>query len=226
MSTDRRHFLDQLATGALALSGVALGVGALPRQLEAATLQHSSNWDTRWTDRLRGRTRAVFDVPEVESGYGVWRASLWAQQFESTLGVDASCLSTALVLRHNAIVLAMQQSFWNRYGLAEVSKATHPLTGELTQRNPALLSQADGVPAPYDAFALAPFMERGNVVLACDLALRDMAALVAKADAVDAATAYRQAVDALVPGVVLQPSGVFAVLLAQKAKKALYIRAS
>lgn len=225
MPTDRRLFLDQLASGAVAAGGLALGLGALPRQLEAAHAGHG-DYDTRWTERLRGRVRAVFDVPEVESGYGVWRASIWVRQFNAELGIPTSELSTALVLRHNAIVLAMQQAFWDRYGLADVSKATHPITGEATTRNPALLSQADGLAEPFDSFALAPFIARGNVVLACDLALQDMAALVAKTDGVDEETARARAVAGLVPDVVLQPSGVFAVLLAQQVSQALYIRAS
>lgn len=227
MLPDRRQFLDQLATGAVAVGGVALGLSALPRDLAAAAPRApSSNWDVRWPSRLTGRARAVFDVPEVESGYGVWRASLWARQFESEMGIPAAEISTALVLRHNAIVLAMQQSFWEQYGLADISKATHPLTGEPTTSNPALLSAADGMPAPYDAFALAPFMARGGVILACDLALADMAAVVAQKDGVTAQTARERAIAGLVPGVILQPSGVFAVLLAQYEKQTMYIRAS
>lgn len=226
MIPDRREFLDKLAVGAVAVGGVALGLSALPRDLSASPTFHTSDYDVRWPSRLTGRVRSVFDVPEVESGYGVWRASLWARQFEMELGIPAAQLSTALVLRHNAIVLAMQQSFWDRYGLAEISKATHPLSGELTKRNPALLGAADGMGAPYDSFALEPFMARGGVILACDLALRDLIAVVAKADSVNEATARSRAIAGLVPGVVLQPSGVFAVLLAQHEKQTMYIRAS
>jgi hypothetical protein len=225
MPPDRRDFLDRLSLGAVAAGGLALGLGTFPRQLEAAE-QRAADWDTTWPSRLTGRIRAVFDVPEVESGYGAWRASIWSRQFEDALKVPASDMRTALVLRHNAIVLAMQQTFWDRYGLAERAKVTHPLTEQPTTQNPALLSAADGVPAPYDSFALAPFMARGNVVLACDLALQDLVAMVTRVDGVDAATAAQRAVAGLVPGVILQPSGVFAVLLAQQAAQALYIRAS
>lgn len=77
----------------------------------------------RWTERLIGRIRTGFDVPEVESAYGVWRATIWARQYEATLGIPARELSTALVIRLNAIVLAMQQSFWDKYGVAESSGA-------------------------------------------------------------------------------------------------------
>jgi hypothetical protein len=226
MTTDRRQFLDKLALGAVAVGGAAIGLSALPRELSASPTYRASEFDVRWPSRLTGRVRAVFDVPEVESAYGVWRATLWARQFEGELGIPAAQLSTALVLRHNAIVLAMQQSFWDKYGLGEVSKATHPLTGEPTKRNPALLSAADGTPAPYDSFALQPFMSRGGVILACNLALADMVALVAKTDGVSDAVARERAVAGLVPGVILQASGVFAVLLAQHEKQTMYIRAS
>lgn len=227
MHTDRRQFLDALATGAVAVGGITLGLATLPDELPAmAVASRDTSWDTQWPSKLTGRVRTVFDVPEVESGYGVWRASVWARQYEAVLGVPAAEMSTALVLRHNAIVLAMQQSFWDRYGLGEWSKATHPLTGERTDRNPALLGARDGVGAPYDAFALDRFLGRGGVALACDLALQDLVDLVAAKDSVDAATARTRAVAGLVPGVILQPSGVFAVLLAQQVKQALYIRAS
>jgi hypothetical protein len=230
MSTTRRAFIDRLATGGAAFGGLALLGSVLPSDIAAATAESrhvaQGEWDTRWTERLTGRIRTCFDVPEVESGYGVWRATIWARQYEATLGIPARELSTALVLRHNAIVLAMQQSFWDRYGVADVAKATHPLTGEATRRNPALLGAADGVGDPYAQFSLPAFLSRGGVALACDLALQDMVALVAKVDGVSPTVARERAIAGLVPGVILQPSGVFAVLYAQQTKQALYIRAS
>ncbi len=230
MTTTRRAFVDRLAAGAAALGGLAMLGPVLPADLAAASpagdASRSTDWDTRWTERLTGRIRTCFDVPEVESAYGVWRATIWARQYEATLGIPARELSTVLVLRHNAIVLAMQQAFWDRYGLADVAKATHPLTGEPVRRNPALLGAADGVEAPYAGFALTAFLERGGVALACDLALQDLIALVSKADGVSAEVARERAIAGLVPGVILQPSGVFAVLYAQQAAQALYIRAS
>lgn len=229
MQTDRRQFLDSLAAGAVALGGLSLGLAAVPSEIAAAAAPRptrAADWDTTWPSRLRGRIKTVFDVPEVESGYGVWRASIWARQYEQVLGIPAAQLSTALVIRHNAIVLAMTQPFWDRYGLAEFSKATHPLSGEATKRNPALLNAADGVGEPYVNFALPAFISRGGVALACDLALQDLVAVVQKVDGVDETVAQQRAVAGLVPGVILQPSGIFAALHAQQAAQALYIRAS
>lgn len=228
MQTSRREFLDRLAMGSAALGGLSLGLGTIPTRLEAAgiAVARQGKWNTSWPEKLTGGVRTVFDVPEVESGYGVWRASVWALQYEAALGIPARDTSTALVLRHNAIILAMQQAFWDEYGIGKDGSVTHPLTLEPTTRNPALMNEADGLPAPYSTFALDQFQARGGVILACDLALRDMVALIEKADKISTEAAHAKAVALLAPGVILQPSGVFSVLLAQQKKQALYIRAS
>ncbi len=227
MEPTRRDFLDSLATSAV-LGGLALG--GMPAALGAMTLPagppaSQDGWDTGWGSRLTGRLRSVFDVPEIESGFPVWRASIWTAQYEQVLRVPAREMSTALVLRHNAIVLAMQQSFWDRYGFGRSFGVKHPLTGEATARNVALLGEADGVGAPYDGFALDRFMARGGVALACDLALRLLVTpIVQQADGLPADGAYARAREGLVPGVILQPSGMFAVIRAQEAG-AFYFRA-
>lgn len=256
-SESRRSFLDRIALGGIAIGGASLGIAGLPGALHASTsssmtpassasrvgsgasrvndiaspaeiTSHAqAAWDVRWPARLTGKVRTVFDVPEVESGYGVWRASIWALQYQAALGTAPADMSTALVLRHNAIVLAMRQEFWDKYGIGKLKGVTHPATLEPTDRNPALLSSARGeVPAAYDSFALDQFMARGGVTLACDLALRDCIGLIEREDGVSADEARRRAIALMVPGVVLQPSGVFAVFLAQQAAGTMYIRAS
>lgn len=238
MPTTRRQFIDSLATGAVAFGAMPAALGAsaaepavLPDGAPAvipAEFRHDvaqEAWDTRWSERLTGTVRTVFDVPEVESGFGVWRASIWARQYEQVLGVPARDMSTALVIRHNAIILAMQQGFWDRYGIGKARGVTHPLTGEPVTRNPALLGTSDGLAEPQAGLALDRFMARGGIALACDLALQDLVALIRETDDLPEAQAKSQARQWLVPGVILQPSGVFSVLRAQQAG-ALYIRAS
>ncbi len=224
--TTRRDFLDTLAVGSLALGAFPLGLAAQPTTLTAGRSRaHTADWDVNWHTRLNTRYRAIFDVPEVESGYGVWRSSLWVRQYQAVLGVEPRETSTALVLRHNAIILAMQQGFWDRYDIGMGHKVTHPLTMEPTKRNPALLDAGDGLPDPYATFALPAFLQRGGIVLACDLALQDLVAVVKRAEGLSDAAATERTRAWLVPGVILQPSGVFAVLRAQEAG-ARYIRAS
>lgn len=227
MTTTRRQFLDALTMSATALGGLA----AMPDPLSAMSAEFlpahtAGEWDTTWPSRITGRVRAVFDVPEIESGYGVWRASLWARQYQQVLGYRPTELSTVLVLRHNAIVLAMQQEFWDRYGIGKARGVTHPVTGQPTDRNPALLGAADAIAALQVEFALGPFMQRGGVVLACNVALEDLVAMIRETDRIGEDEARAAARRWLVPGIIRQPSGIFAALLAQQRAKALYIRAS
>jgi hypothetical protein len=69
-------------------------------------------------------------------------------------------------------------------------------------------------------------LARGAIVLACNLALGFFAStVIAKVDKVDGDEAKRRAKAALLPGVVLQPSGIFAVARAEEAG-CHYIRAT
>lgn len=232
MSTSRRRFIDSLAAGTLALGALPLSLEALPADLRGVgrppDADHASQaaWDTGWGSRLTGRLKTVFDVPEVESGFPVWRASIWSGQYEQVLHVPLRDTSTALVLRHNAIILAMQQAFWDRFGIGKAKGVMHPLTGQPTDKNPALMGPADGVGDPFSNFTLDKFLSRGGVALACNLALQfEVVPLIQKADNLTEAQANEKARAMLVPGVILQPSGMFAVIRAQEVG-AYYFRAS
>ena len=228
MSSTRRDFLGKVAVNAAVLGAMPLSLDF--RSLTAAAappvLQQGEKWDVSWPAKLTGKHKAVFDVPEVDSGYGVWRASIWAKQYQEVLGVSPKDMSAAVVLRHNGIVLAMQQSFWDKYGIGKAKNVTHPTTLQPTDRNPALLSSTRGeIDASYDPMALDKFIARGGVALACDLALQDCIELIKSKDGVSAEVARQRAIAAMVPGVILQPSGVFSAVRAQEAGCS-YLRAS
>lgn len=230
MST-RREFLGRSTASAALLGAWSLPLDLLP--IQSAPAAHRSGptgpvaeeWNTSWPTRISGRHKAVFDVAEIESGFGVWRANAWVGQYQQVLKIAPKDMSPVIVIRHNAIVLAMQPSFWDRYGIAKLKGVTHPLTGEPIDKNPALIDEKDGVPAPFDQAGLHKQLARGVTVLACNLALQDLVALVKDADKSSEEAAQKVTLDALVPGVILQPSGVFAVIRAQEARCA-YIKAS
>ena len=226
MSTNRRDFLGQVTT---ALVGVPFAGDLLAPRFGLATTSSPApapDWDLAWVDRIKGKHRAVFDVPEIESGYGVWRATIYVNQYRDVLGVKESDISPVLVLRHNGIVLAMTQAYWDKYGIGAEKKVMHPVTEQPTDRNPALLSSArNELPAAMDPFALDKFIARGNVALACNLAFQDVVNTVKTKDNVSDEEARKRALAMLVPGVIMQPSGVFAALRAQEAG-CQYLRAS
>jgi hypothetical protein len=146
----------------------------------------------------------------------VWRASVWKKQNMNVLKASPADLVPVIVLRHNAIILAMQQSFWDKYEIGKEKKVTDPMTDEPTTKNPVLATGENGLRAQ---------MASGAVALACNLAFQQCVSTIAKSDKVGDDEARKRAIAYLVPGVVLQPSGVFAVLHAQTAG-AFYIKAS
>jgi hypothetical protein len=223
MDSSRRDFVQQFAAGAIGLSGLRSLSGDFPAGLAAPEVQDATTFDVTWTERLKGKHKAVFDCTEPESGYGAWRMAAWAGQVADVMKAAPADISGVLIFRHDAIVLAMQQSFWDKYGLGKSAEVTHPLTGDPTDKNPVLLDERDGIPAPFNMASVPKQIARGVTVLACNLALRDMVDTVQKADGVDDAEARKRAVAGLIPGVILQPSGVFAAVLAQQAGCA-YVR--
>jgi hypothetical protein len=188
--------------------------------------QAAGEFDLSWPGRLTAKHKAVFDCSEIESGYGVWRAFAYAGQYQQFMDAAPTDLSTVVILRHNAVALALNQAFWDKYGVGQSKGVTHPITLQPTDRNPALLSgDADGVPAPFDQAALTKQLERGVIALACNLALDDCVQTVAGKDGISAEEARKIAIAHMVPGVILQPSGVFAAVRCQEAGCA-YVKSS
>jgi hypothetical protein len=222
--TRRREFIQHAVTRMAALGTVTLSLDSeRSRKLDAGTT--SDDWDLSWTSRLTGKHRAVFDVAELESGFGVYRAAAWADQYVEVLKVARADLSVVLVLRAHAVVLALQQTFWDRYEVGRARRVTHPVTLQDTGKNPVLLDESHGLPAALGNAALPKQLGRGVIVLACNLALQSWIDVVKRKRRVTDDEARKEAIAALVPGVILQPSGVFAATLAQEHDCA-YIRAS
>ena len=165
-------------------------------------------------------------MADIESGYGLWRGMAWAGQVQQYLSAAATDVSLVTVLRHNAIYLAMDQAYWDKYGVGKAMNVLHPMTQQPTDKNPVLLGADGGVPAPFDAAALPKQQAKGVVYLACNLAFNlDVVPRVEAADKVSTAEAAKIAKAHILPGVLLQPSGVFAATRAQEAGCA-YVKAS
>lgn len=221
MHGDRRDFLSRMALGSMGVAGLtAMDAFELPAQ------QAASHWDLEWVKKLRGKYRAVFDIPDIEDGFGVWRAVLWRKQYSQVFGVPEGSLATVLVLRGDAVALALNQEFWGRYEAGKRWKVNDPITGQPTMRNPVVNRVGQWtLPEQFTGFTLEALLDGGAAVLACTLALRDCATLVAETDKVTMEEADRRVRSMLVPRIVLQPSGIFAAVMAQD-NGCRYVRAS
>lgn len=225
MDATRRDFLGKVTASAAAFGAMPLALALTSCSAEGSN-QPAGDFDLTWPGKLTGKHKAVFDMAEVESGYGLWRGMAWAGQAQQYMSVAPTDVSLAIILRHGAIVLAMDQAFWDKYGVGKMKAVTHPMTQQPTDKNPVLLGVADGVPAPFDAAALPAQQSRGVVFLACNLAFNlDVVPIVVAADKVSEADARKTALTHVIPGVLLQPSGVFAAVRAQEAG-AQYVKAS
>ena len=227
MDTSRREFVERLTGGVLVASSLPFVIDTPIAVLTAAAHPVAAEeWDLSWTSRVTGNHKAIFDVPAIESGYGVWRAGIVKKQYVSVLKAAPKDVAVVLVLRHDAIHLAMQQSYWDAFGIGKAKGVKHPATEQPTEKNPALLTAANGgLPAQFDGLALDQFMANGGIVLGCALAFGEVVGAYQKRDNSDEAAAHRKALDALVPGVIMQPSGVFAAMRAQQVG-CVYVRAS
>ncbi len=225
MSTNRRRFLETAAANAAALAIMPAAALAATNRNAMSAAPPSAEWDLSWTDRVKGKHRAVFDTSEAGSGDGPWRAHMWASQMTDVLKASPADITRIIVLRHHAIILAMQQSFWDKYDIGTKKKVTNPMNDQPTKRNPVLFDEKDGIPAEMAAAALPRQIAAGAIVLACNLALGQCAGLIADTEKISAEEAHARAVAYLVPGVILQPSGIFAVTKAQEAG-ASYVMAS
>ena len=225
MDATRREFLGKITAGAAAYSALPIALAVSACAAEGSN-QAAGEFDLAWPGKLTGKHKSVFDMADIESGYGLWRGMAWAGQVQQYMNVAPADVSLAIVLRHNAISLAMDQAFWDKYGVGKLKSVLHPMTQQPTDKNPVLMGVAEGVPAPFDAAALPKQQERGVVFLACNLAFNlDVVPLVASTDKVTEAEARKVALSHLLPGVLLQPSGVFAATRAQEAG-CTYVKAS
>ena len=226
METTRREFVERLTGGAMLLGAAPLAFGDPHPPLATAGPASPEDFDMTWTSKVTGKNKAVLDVPEIDSGYGVWRAGITKKQLMDAMKVPAREVSMVLVLRHNGIHLAMNQGFWDGFGVGKAQKATHPADGKPTDKNPALLDAKAGLPAQFDGLSIPQFLAGGGIVLACDLALNlDIVPMFKARDKSTDAAARAAAIKAIIPGIILQPSGVFAAIRAQQVG-CVYVRAS
>lgn len=214
---DRRGFLGRVAGVAAVAAG---GRGLAPAPLSAADLPApiTDKWDVSWADRLTGRARAVFDSPQIEDGGGLFRALMWMNQNKEIYGLKDEEMNAVLVIRHGAIAMVANDEYWARYKVGKKRKVTDWSVNKPAERNPFIAHPApDGKPSPGADYTLDALRKRGGIVLGCNLAFGQIVYDVGKAEKLEGPEARTRALTYLLPGVILQPSGVFGVMRAQAA---------
>lgn len=235
MNTPRREFLKRTSLGASALAVIPALAGAETpsatpstrtshardalrrlRENERLGTQAQSKWDTTWMQRVKGKHRAMFDVPLVELGYPILRSGIWVEQVQEAFGAAAADITAVVVVRHDAIPLIMDHAYWSTYSAGEVFKVKDEDGTPLTF-NPVLTPPAGKQGSGPPRLSLDKQIERGAIVLGCNLAFGDVVESIQKKDRIPAAEARAVALKHVIPGPIMQPSGIFANVAAQQA---------
>lgn len=221
--TERRDFLRRaslLAAGTL-VAGCAdsseTAAVAAPSTTPTAP-PPPTNWDMSWVDRITGTYRTVFDAPAISNGICLHQTRTYLAGFEAVYGLKIPDVTAVLVIRHDAIAMVLGDSLWDDGAFGAQYELRDPIAGNRPQKNP-FLSIPEG--APYGATrpdgSLDRLIERGVIVLCCDLALNKISGAVAEHRAISREDARALVYANVVPGVIIMPSGIFATTRAQMA---------
>jgi hypothetical protein len=217
MSNPRRDFLGWLgATTVFASAGAPLAARETADASHAPLNPVDDKWDVSWVDRIQAKHRAVFDSPEISEGMGLYRTMMWRYQFKAVYGTEPKEMNPVLVIRHSAIPLAMNDAYWAKFQVGKEVKMKDPKTKKWYLRNPVRVTDP-GTPPEWADASLEGLMGSGGLVLACNLAFQMVIHNFMQKEKLTHPDATKVAKEHLIPGVILQPSGVFAVLRAQQA---------
>lgn len=232
--TARREFLGQIAASAIVLAGTACAAPATttqpapapapPRNPDASP-PAPTHWDDSWFERLTAKHKAVFDSPEVEDGIALEHAVLFLSGMKAAIGAGHGDAQAVIVIRHAGVVMAFNDAMWSKYEIGKERKVKDESTGKWAVRNPfasrAPRAGSDQAPRPNNPDRAAPYLswfaDNGHILLGCDLATRGMSFILSKKTKTEQSAVYEELKANLVPGVILQPSGIYAVHRAQEA---------
>ena len=217
-SNPRREFLGTLATGA-AVMGAAL---VSPFQLAASPGSFSGNLSgaDAWFDKLKGKHRMVFDAtrPHEIMPFAWPRIFLLTNVASSAAENDCSAV---VVLRHDAIGYAMEDSLWAKYKFGELFKADDPDDKKPATRNPFWKPKPGDFKIPGIGnvqIGIDELQASGVMFCVCDAAMTVFSAALADGMKMAAADVKKDWVAGLLPGIQVVPSGVWAVGRAQEHK--------
>ena len=210
----RREFLSNIAAGA-----AAIGMLGIPSPLMAAsTLSAAAESPDEWFNKIKGKHRVVFDAtrPHELMPFAWPRVFLLTNQ---ATGTPENENSVVVVLRHEAIPYAFEDSIWSKYKFGELFKADDPATKTASVRNPFWKPKAGDFKIPgfgSVAIGINELQDSGVMFAVCDAAMTVYSAALAESMKLDAVTIKKEWTAGLLPGIQVVPSGVWALGRAQE----------
>ena len=210
MSVDRRMFLGQLGA-------VAASLSLDPEEMRAMSDRRSGPWDTSWLERLgAAQYRVVFNTSEVSDGAVLSYVSSFLDDFHTIHGTTDRQTRAVIVFRRLGTPMALNDAMWARYAIGEDQKIKDPNTNAAATRN-VFWKPRDGATGWEAQSALEPLQKRGLISLVCNVALGNWAAGMARKYQRDPELVKAEWRENLIPGAILVPSGIYALIRAQNA---------
>jgi intracellular sulfur oxidation DsrE/DsrF family protein len=219
-ATQRRGFIGAIAGGAAALAMVFLPPFRLNAEPLAEMTEKSTDPENPedWFNKIKGNHRIIFDVTHPQETMPF----AWPRVFLITnnkTGTSAKDCSVVVVLRHNAIPFAFEEKLWKKYKFGNKFKIDDPATGAAAIRNP-FWNPAKGdfsIPGIGEAqIGINELQADGVMFCVCDVAITVQSAALAKSLKIDADEVKKDLMAGLLPGIMVVPSGVWAVGRAQE----------
>ena len=211
----RRGFLGRL--GALA----ALGLVGGSRELLAAPAnrRHADRLepDEEWLNRLHGKHRQLFDMPNHENGLGLLHVRNWLTTYNDAYHVPDSDLNAVGTFYGKTIPLGFTDEMWAKYPLGAAIEVTDPATKAPMTWN-MFLHPREGDPFAFGFFdsSIEALMRRGTTFILCNNALNIWVGRLAQGGLGTAEAIRADLVAHLIPGVVIVPAMVIAINKAQE----------
>lgn len=215
LKTPRREFIGSLVAGA-----AAFGLSSVATPLEAtASRQYAVSSDPdQWFDQIKGKHRAVYDVPKPHGPFPFAWSRVFLLTNEKT-GTPASDCSVVVVLRHDAIAFALPSPLWEKYKLGEFFKIMDPKTNAPSIRNPYWQPKPGDFVFPaigQVAIGINELQADGVMFCACELAVMVQSAAIAAGMKKDPEEVRKEWMASMLPGIQPVPSGIWALGRAQE----------
>jgi len=216
----RREFLGKL--------GVLTVAAALPADVARAEAAHAaratSPWDMSWVDRVTAAPyKVAVDTTKIQNDE-LYTALDILDTFHEVYGSDSGRepMQVVVVLRHFAAAMAQRDAMWERYGIGEERSVTDPETKAPAKRNPFLRPSPNAKESWERNSPIEALVARGVIFLVCNRATMGLASSLAKRVNKPVDEVKEDLRTNVVPGAILMPNGIFALVRAQNAGCAFY----
>ena len=184
-------------------------------ELSAAPSSDRGPWDTSWLDKLAtAQYRVVFNASEIADGAAMYYATAFLDDFRAAHGTTDTNTRPVIVFRRLGTVMAFNDTMWDRYRIE--AKADGSATQTSPHRNNYWKAQPGASPESAAA-KLEPLTARGLISLVCNIATNNVGRSLAEKHHLDVETVRNDLKANLIPGAVLVPSGIYALIRAQNA---------